>query len=70
MLTDYRRLGALNQEALATTFRVLSAGGAQWLHPEKAPRNLALHHVEQRAIMLSLVAMQTTFVYLLTVSLQ
>jgi hypothetical protein len=52
------------------TFRVLSAGGAQWLHPEEALRNLALRHAEQRAIALSLIAMPTTFVYLLMVSLQ
>jgi hypothetical protein len=50
-------------------FRVLSAGGAQ-LPSEKAPRNLALRHAEQRAIVLSLVAMPTTFVYLLMVLLQ
>jgi hypothetical protein len=50
-------------------FRVLSAGGAQ-LHPEEALRNPALRHAEQRAIALSLVAMSTTFVYLLMVSLQ
>jgi hypothetical protein len=51
-------------------FRVLSAGGAQRLHPEEALRNPALRHAEQRAIALSLVAMSTTFVYLLMVSLQ
>jgi hypothetical protein len=51
------------------TFRVLSAGGTQ-LHPEKAPRNLALRRAEQRAIALSLVAMPTTFFYLLMVLLQ
>jgi hypothetical protein len=43
------------------TFRVLSAGGAQQLHPEEAPRNLALRNAEQRAIALSLVTMLTTF---------
>jgi hypothetical protein len=52
------------------TFRVLSAGGAQRLHLEKALRNLALRHAEQRANALSLVASPTTFVYLLMVSLQ
>jgi hypothetical protein len=51
------------------TFLVLSAGGAQ-LHPEEAPRNLALCHAEQRAIALSLVTMPTTFVHLLMVLLQ
>jgi hypothetical protein len=51
-------------------FRVLSAGGAEWLHPEEALRNHAFRHAEQRAIALSLVAMSTTFVYLLMVSLQ
>jgi hypothetical protein len=51
-------------------FRVLSGGGAQRLHPEEASHNLALPHAEQRAIVLSLVAMPTTFVYLLMVSLQ
>jgi hypothetical protein len=50
-------------------FHVLSAGGAQRLHPEKALCNPALFHAEQRAIALSLVAMSTTFVYLLMVSL-
>jgi hypothetical protein len=50
-------------------FHVLSAGGAQ-LHPEEALCNLALLHAEQRAIVLSLVAMLTTFVYLLMVSLK
>jgi hypothetical protein len=29
------------------TFHVLSVGGAQWLHPEEALRNLALRHAEQ-----------------------
>jgi hypothetical protein len=38
------------------TFCVLSAGGAQRLHPEEALRNLALRHAEQRANALSLVA--------------
>jgi hypothetical protein len=52
------------------TFRVLSAGGAQRLHPEEALRNLALRHAEQRANALSLVVSPTTFVYLLMVSLQ
>jgi hypothetical protein len=52
------------------TFRVLSARGAQRLHPEEALRNLALRHAEQRANTLSLVASSTTFVYLLMVSLQ
>jgi hypothetical protein len=51
-------------------FCVLSAGGAQRLHPEEALHNPALRHAEQRAIALSLVAMSTTFVYLLMVSLQ
>jgi hypothetical protein len=51
------------------TFRVLSAGGAQRLRPKEALRNPALRHAEQRAIVLSLVAMSTTFVYLLMVSL-
>jgi hypothetical protein len=51
-------------------FRVLSAGGAQWLHPEEALHNLDLCHAEQRAITLSLVAMPNTFVYLLMVALQ
>jgi hypothetical protein len=41
--------------------RVLSAGGAQRLHPEEALRNIALRHAEQRAHALSLVAMSTTF---------
>jgi hypothetical protein len=41
-------------------FRVLSAGGAQRIHPEEALRNPALRHAEQRAIVLSLVAMPTT----------
>jgi hypothetical protein len=48
----------------------MSVGGAQRLHPEEASRNLALPHAKQRAIALSLVAMSTTFVYLLMVSLQ
>jgi hypothetical protein len=52
------------------TFCVLSAGGAQRLHPEEALCNPALRHAEQQAIALSLVAMSTTFVYLLMVSLQ
>jgi hypothetical protein len=52
------------------TFHVLSAGGTQRLHPEEALRNPALLHAEQREIALSLVAMSTTFVYLLMVSLQ
>jgi hypothetical protein len=56
--------------ALATTFCVLGAGGAQRLHPEEALQNPALRHAEQRAIALSLVAMSTIFVYLLMVSLQ
>jgi hypothetical protein len=51
-------------------FRVLSAGGAQRLHPEEALRNLALRHAEQRANMLSLFSSPTTFIYLLMVSLQ
>jgi hypothetical protein len=38
------------------TFRVLSAGGAQWLHPEEALRNIAPRHAEQRANAISLVA--------------
>jgi hypothetical protein len=50
-------------------FHVLSAGGAQ-LHHEEALHNPALRHAEQREIALSLVAMPTTFVYLLMVSLQ
>jgi hypothetical protein len=70
MLTDRHRLGAPNLEALATTFRVLSAGGAQRLHPDEAPHNLALCHAEQRAIALSLIAVPTTFNYLLMVLLQ
>jgi hypothetical protein len=52
------------------TFHALSAGGAQWLHPEEAPHNIALRHVKQRASTLSLVPMPTTFVYLLMVLLQ
>jgi hypothetical protein len=59
----YTKLGG----SFATTFRVLSAGGAQRLHPKEALRNPALRHAEQRAITLSLVAMSTTFVYLLMV---
>jgi hypothetical protein len=55
---------------LTMTFCVLSAGGAQQLHLEEAPCNLALRHEEQRANALSLVAMSTTFIYLLMVSLQ
>jgi hypothetical protein len=51
------------------TFRVLSARGAQRLHPEEALRNLALRNAEQRANTLSLVALPTTFIYLLMVSL-
>jgi hypothetical protein len=51
-------------------FRVLSAGGAQRLHPEEALRNLALRRAEQRANALSLVTSPTTFVYRLMVSLQ
>jgi hypothetical protein len=43
------------------TFRVLSPGGAQRLHPKEALRNPALRHAEQRAITLSLVALMTTF---------
>jgi hypothetical protein len=43
------------------TFRVLSAGGTQRLHPEEALHNPALRHAEQRANALSLVAMSTTF---------
>jgi hypothetical protein len=52
------------------TFRVLSAGGAQRLNFEEALRNPALRHAEQRGFALSLVALTTTFVYLLIVSLQ
>jgi hypothetical protein len=51
-------------------FHVLSAGGAQRLHPEEALCNLAFRHAEQRAIAPSLVVMPTTFVYVLMVSLQ
>jgi hypothetical protein len=51
-------------------FRVLSAGGAQQLHPEEALRNPALRHAEQQANALSLVTLPTTFIYLLMVSLQ
>jgi hypothetical protein len=51
-------------------FRVLSVGGAQRLHPGESLHNFALRHAEQRAIALSLVAMPTTFVYLLMVLLQ
>jgi hypothetical protein len=51
-------------------FCVLSAGGAQQLHPEEALRHLVLRHAKQRANALSLIALPTTFVYLLMVSLQ
>jgi hypothetical protein len=51
-------------------FRVLSAGGTQWLHPEEALRDLALRHAEQRTNTLSIVSLLTSFVYLLMVSLQ
>jgi hypothetical protein len=61
MLNDCHRLGAPNEEALAKTFRALSVGCTQKLHLEEALRNLALRHAEQRAIMLSLITIPTTF---------